>query len=139
MYPYVEDDDDAEDEDEETPRDYRTAKGRGAGRMRGREGFDDLSAINSETDKKRRKQQIIEEMQRREDEEYEGEWGYALIKALRGKSVGRRLRRKLFKFGVVEILCGLPVTIMSYLAGQNFSNTAEWDSLKYGSTLLVCA
>lgn len=136
MYPYVDEDDDVdEDEDEETPRDYRTSKGRG--KQRGRDGFDDVSAINSTSDKRKRKQQILDEIQRREDEEFEGEWGYALIRSLRGKSVGRRLRRKLFKFGMVEILCGVPVTIMAYLAGQNFANTGEWDSLRYGSTLLV--
>lgn len=139
MYPYVEDDDDAEeDEDEESPRDYR---GGAVDTTRGRyrEGFDDLTAINSEVDQRRRKRQLLEEIQRKEDEEYEGEWGYALIKALRGKSVGRRLRRKLFKFGLVQILCGIPVTVMAYLANRDFTNTGEWDSTKYGSSLIVSA
>jgi hypothetical protein len=35
------------------------------------------------------------------DAEFEGELGYSLIKALRGKTVGRRLKRNLFKFGYV--------------------------------------
>lgn len=136
MYPYVDEDDDAEeDEDEETPRDYRPAPG--GGRSKTRQGFDDLAVIDSEADKKRRKRQLLDEIQRKEDEEYEGEWGYALIKALRGKTVGRRLRRKLFKFGVVQIFCGLPITVMAYLAARNFTNTGEWDSMKYGSSLIV--
>lgn len=136
MYPYVDDDDDAEeDEDEETPRDYRRIAPSGG--KNNREGFDDLNAINSESEQRRRKRQMLEEMQRKEDEEFEGEWGYALIKALRGKSVGRRLRRKLFKFGVIEILCGIPVTVIAYFANRNFVNTGEWDSVRYGSTLIV--
>jgi hypothetical protein len=140
MYPYVEDDDDAEeDEDEESPREYRGGGAVDTTRGRYREGFDDLTAINSEVDQRRRKKQLLEEIQRKEDEEYEGEWGYALIKALRGKSVGRRLRRKLFKFGLVQILCGIPVTIMAYMANRDFTNTGEWDSTKYGSSLIVSA
>lgn len=50
------------------------------------------------------------------DAEYEGEFGYALLKALRGKTVGRRLKRNIFKFGVFQLLCNfalLNITIQA--------------------------
>lgn len=47
------------------------------------------------------------------ESEYEGEFGYALIKALRGKSVGRRLKRNIFKFGVFQLLCNFALLIIT--------------------------
>lgn len=47
------------------------------------------------------------------DEEFEGEFGYSLVKALRGKTVGRRLKRKLFKFAVIEFFCGFALLIIA--------------------------
>ncbi|RYH14451.1 hypothetical protein EON65_33585, partial [archaeon] len=56
--------------------------------------FDHISQFEpQEVDARQRRRQLIE-AQRREDEEYEGECGYLLMRALRGKTVGRRLRRK---------------------------------------------
>jgi hypothetical protein len=72
-------------------------------------GFEDISKFDP-GNIDRRKQL---EMMARIDEEYEGEWGYSLIKALRGKSVGRRLRRKLFKFGFFQLICGFALFVIS--------------------------
>ncbi len=49
--------------------------------------------------------------------EYEGEFGYALIKALRGRSVGRRLKRNLFKFGCFLLICNFALLIITIEAG----------------------
>jgi hypothetical protein len=72
-------------------------------------GFEDISKFDPQN-KDRRKQL---EMMARIDEEYEGEWGYALIKALRGKTAGRRLRRKLFKYGCFQLFCGFALFIIA--------------------------
>ena len=43
------------------------------------------------------------------DIEFEGEFGYALVKMLRGGSTGRKLKRDFFKFAMACLLCGLPL------------------------------
>lgn len=53
------------------------------------------------------------------DAEYEGEVGYSLVKSLRGKSAGRRLKRKLFKFGFFELACGFSLFIICYEESKN--------------------
>ena len=47
--------------------------------------------------------------------QFEGEWGYSIVKALKGKTVGRRLRRSLFKFWCFQFFCGLPLLIITSL------------------------
>ena len=47
------------------------------------------------------------------DAEFEGEFGYALIKALRGKTVGRRLKRNIFKFGFFQLVCSFALVIIT--------------------------
>lgn len=79
-------------------------------------GFEDISKFDPEN--KDRRKQI--EMMARIDEEYEGEWGYALIKALRGKTVGRRLRRKLFKYGCFQVICGFALFVIAIEEGETF-------------------
>jgi hypothetical protein len=60
------------------------------------------------------------------DEEFEGEFGYSLIKALRGKTVGRRLKRNLFKFGFITSVCSfslLVITVMACKSAAFFSHS----------------
>lgn len=96
------------------------------------------------------------------DAEYEGEFGYALLKALRGKTVGRRLKRNIFKFGVFQLLCNFALLMITIQAcewlinafltcafvgtdhtaihcvpGRNFRDTQYYDTARYGATLLV--
>lgn len=71
-----------------------------------------------------------------EGHQFEGEWGYSLVKALRGKTPGRRLRRALFKFGLFQVLCGIPLLILTSLIFDNFRNTEYYDTSKYGATLM---
>lgn len=134
MYNLRDLDDDVEDESEMDDVEMAPSRSRNS-----RNQFDDITSIDNELDDRRRKKLILEEAQRKEDEEYEGEWGYSLVKALRGRTVGRRLRRKLFKFGVIEILCGFPLSILAYLESKNFQNTAQFDTEKFGSSLIVSA
>lgn len=50
-----------------------------------------------------------------DDKKFEGEFGYSLVKALRGKTTGRRLKRALFKFGCFQFFCNFPLFIMTIL------------------------
>ncbi len=50
------------------------------------------------------------------DAEFEGEFGYALLKALRGGSVGRRLKRNLFKFGCFQLICNFELLMITIQA-----------------------
>ena len=52
-----------------------------------------------------------------EDREYEGELGYSLVQALRGKNVGRRFKRNLLKLAIVQLICGISLLIISSLTG----------------------
>eukprot|EP01031_Cornospumella_fuschlensis_P030156 gene30156-36428_t len=99
--------------------------------------FDHISQFEpQEIDARQRRRQLIE-AQRREDEEYEGECGYLLMRALRGKTVGRRLRRKLFKFGLAQLFCGFPLWVMAILETENFTNTSQFDTARFGSSLIA--
>jgi hypothetical protein len=55
------------------------------------------------------------------DAEYEDEWGYSLVKSLRGKSSGRRLKRKLFKFSVFQLICGFALLIITIEESERIS------------------
>lgn len=99
--------------------------------------FDHISQFEpQEVDARQRRRQLIE-AQRREDEEYEGECGYLLMRALRGKTVGRRLRRKLFKYGLFQLFCGFPLFILAILEVENFTNTSQFDTARFGSSLIA--
>lgn len=82
--------------------------------------FDDISVVKSDDDPYLRIKRAHEEMARQDDEDFENEIGYSLIKALRGYSVGRRLKRKLFKFALVEVICGFALSVIRIMEG-NFS------------------
>lgn len=99
---------------------------------------------------------IIYERQLKEDELYAGELGYSLLKALRGRSVGRRLRRKFFKYFVIQFLCGFSLLVIAiheckifffqllinflnkfYFLASNYSGSKHFDTPKYGLTIIV--
>ena len=40
------------------------------------------------------------------DKDYENEFSYTLIRLLRGNTPGRRIKRSLFKVGIVQLACG---------------------------------
>jgi hypothetical protein len=113
-----------------------------AGRDSDSEPEDDLEAADfeqiiqpQEVDQEKKRQLI--EAQRREDEEYEGEWGYGLMKSLRGKTVGRRLRRKLFKYGCIQLISGFALLVIVCLEDDNFQNNSYFDNPKFGASLMV--
>jgi len=70
------------------------------------------------------------------DEEYAMEWGYSLLKTLRGSSVGRQMKRCLFWLGCYHMLYGLPMFILAIYADNYFSFMREWGHYKSGSSLL---
>lgn len=60
------------------------------------------------------------------DSEFDGELGYALIKALRGKTTGRKLKRALFKLGMIKLLCGIALSIMTVLQCEALVATRKY-------------
>lgn len=97
--------------------------------------FDEVMEGDLNELREKRKRRL--ELQRIEDAQYEGEWGYALIKALRGKTVGRRIRRKLFKFGMFQLICGFALMMIGINEVRNFKNNEYMDNTKYGGSLMV--
>jgi hypothetical protein len=97
--------------------------------------FDDMADADMEEMREKRRRRL--ELQRAEDALYEGEWGYSLIKSLRGKTVGRRLRRKLFKFGVFQVLCGIALLVIAIEEVSNFRSNKYMNNTTYGSSVLV--
>jgi hypothetical protein len=96
-------------------------------------GFEDIAQFDP--DNKDRRKQL--EMMARIDEEYEGEWGYGLVKALRGKTVGRRLRRKLFKYGAFQLFCGFPLFMIAIQETQNLQNVSNFTAPLFGGASLT--
>lgn len=53
------------------------------------------------------------------DEEYEGECGYCLISELRGTTIGRKLKRIIFTFGVYQCIAGFVLTLIGISGANN--------------------
>ena len=65
--------------------------------------YDDSSAITGTvTDIENRQFHLA----RVHDKDFENEFSYTLIRLLRGNTVGRRLKRSLFKYGIFQLGCG---------------------------------
>ncbi len=97
--------------------------------------FDEVMEVDLNELREKRRRRL--ELQRVEDAQFEGEWGYALIKALRGKTVGRRIRRKLFKYGVFQLICGFALMMIGINEVRNFKNNEYMDNTKYGGSIMV--
>ena len=54
------------------------------------------------------------------DIEYENECGYTLIKMLRGKNIGRRFKRNLFKYDIALWICGMVIFILTCTLCKSF-------------------
>ncbi len=52
------------------------------------------------------------------DEEFEGECCFWLMKSLRGNNVGRRLKRKIFKYSLLSFLIGFPLFCITAYEGE---------------------
>lgn len=52
------------------------------------------------------------------DEEFEGECCFWLMKLLRGYNVGRRLKRKVFKYAVMNFMVGFSMLIITGYEGR---------------------
>ena len=52
------------------------------------------------------------------DEEFESECCFWLMKLLRGYNVGRRLKRKVFKYALLNFIVGLPMLIITGYEGM---------------------
>jgi hypothetical protein len=81
--------------------------------------------------------QVDEEINRAEaDDLLEDECCYCLYKMLRGKSVGRRLKRKLFKFAIAENICGFGIFCITAYEDTRLGSSYYVTTATYGSTLL---
>lgn len=47
------------------------------------------------------------------DNEFENECCFWLMKALRGRNTGRQLKRRIFKYGVINFLAGFPMLVIT--------------------------
>jgi hypothetical protein len=56
------------------------------------------------------------------EDDFEGEFGYALLKALRGSTIGRRLKRNMFKFGCIQLACSFSLVIITIQACKSHNN-----------------
>jgi len=80
------------------------------------------------------------------DEEFGAEFGYGLIKALRGSSIGRQTRRCLFWLGMYKFLYGIPIFVLACYEDYNlnfmpyftaYSNGSSLMGLQYGTSFLA--
>ena len=51
------------------------------------------------------------------DEEFEEECCFWLFKLLRGRNTGRRLKRKLFKYALINLVIGFPLLVLTAYEG----------------------
>lgn len=49
------------------------------------------------------------------DTEFENECCFWLMKLLRGRNTGRQLKRRIFKYCVINFLCGFPMLIITII------------------------
>lgn len=85
--------------------------------------FDDLESKRDEA---------VEE---ESDDEYAGEWGWTLVKALRGRTAGRRLKRNLCKYGFTQFVCGFTLSVLCVLEFNYYEGLNFFFDAKYGSSL----
>ena len=52
------------------------------------------------------------------DEEFEGECCFWLMKLLRGHNVGRRLKRKIFKYSLLNLIVGFSMLVITVYEGE---------------------
>lgn len=103
--------------------------------------FDDLTADIGTYTKERRpghEETNDEELKRLgfdPDKEYAEEIGYDLVRSLRGKNVGRRFKRTLFKFALQLLLTCLVLFILACQTDALFSETPYFDKPTYGASL----
>lgn len=71
------------------------------------------------------------------DAEFDGEWGYSLIKSLRGKTTGRRLKRNLFKFGMICTICGFALSVITLELYRNFRKDEYVDGVHRGASWMA--
>lgn len=65
------------------------------------------------------------------------EFGYWLVKLLRGPSVGRRIKRCVFKIMVVTVVCNIALLVLAYLEDRLYAMSAYFATSPYGATLSI--
>ena len=70
------------------------------------------------------------------DVEYDGELGYSLIRTMRGRTTGRRLKRDLFKQGLSQFFVSVGMIIMTDQAARNYTVTNFFATSIFGKSLL---
>jgi len=70
------------------------------------------------------------------DIEFEGELGYSLLRAMRGRTTGRRLKRELFKQALVQIIVSVGMIIMTNQAANELIITRFFAKSTYCKSLI---
>lgn len=69
---------------------------------------------------------VDDEINRAEaDDLLEDECCYCLYKILRGGNIGRKLKRKCFKFCIAELVCGFSLLVITAFEGQDILSTCN--------------
>ena len=68
---------------------------------------------------------------------YQDEFGYWLVKLLRGSTCGRILKRCVFKIAMVGLVCSIAIFVITYLEARLFSFTRWFQTSPYGTSLQV--
>jgi hypothetical protein len=68
---------------------------------------------------------------------YGDEFGYWVIKLLRGPSVGRRIKRCVFKIMLITFACNVALMVMAYLEDRMYAMSAYFSTSPYGATLQI--
>ena len=82
----------------------------------------------------------IEESNDREhidDEDFDGDCCFQIIKSLKGVSLGRQLKREVFKLGVAHLTWGIIIFILSIYESLAFMITTFFTNITYGSSILT--
>ena len=66
---------------------------------------------------------------------YGDEFGYWVVRLLRGSTVGRRIKRCVFKIMVVTVVCNIALLVIAYLVDQIYGMSAYFTTAPYGATL----
>ena len=71
------------------------------------------------------------------EEEFDNECGYFLVKMLRGNTLGRQIKREVFKLSIFEIIYGIAIFLISCYESVTFGSLdGYFTGSKYGGSIL---
>lgn len=52
------------------------------------------------------------------EDEFDGEFGYWLIQLFQGRTTGRKIKREILKFGLLQLVCGFALIVTTAMASE---------------------